>query len=132
MPKRMDTYGYLLGLYLGDGCRVVDRIERTLPGGGERYCEYPRYHFTNASNDIIGLFTDALDRLDSSWAVHVNKRRAPPPGCPHRVHLPQGRGREDGAHRGPQVLRAQLPYSPGPSRRERWVRTHRHRPSSRT
>jgi hypothetical protein len=30
---------------------------------GERWYEYPRYFFTNASDDIRRLFTDALDRL---------------------------------------------------------------------
>ncbi|MEN4420738.1 hypothetical protein [Mycobacteroides chelonae] len=26
-----------------------------------------RYHFTNRSEDILGLFTAALDRLDIPW-----------------------------------------------------------------
>ncbi|WP_460748534.1 transposase [Nocardiopsis oceani] len=67
------TEEFVRGLVHSDGCRVVNRIKRTLPGGGERHYEYPRYHFTNVSNDIIGLFTDALDRLDIPWKVHSSK-----------------------------------------------------------
>jgi hypothetical protein len=41
-----------------DGCRVIasDRGVRSI-----------RYHFSNRSEDIIGLFTAALDRLDIHW-----------------------------------------------------------------
>jgi hypothetical protein len=46
------------GLIHSDGCRVVanDRGERSI-----------RYHFSNRSEDIIGLFTAALDRLGIHW-----------------------------------------------------------------
>lgn len=65
------------GLMHSDGCRVSNRIRKKRPDGETEYYEYPRYHFTNVSYDIIGLFTDALDRLDIAWTVHVNKRRDP-------------------------------------------------------
>ena len=55
-----------------DGSRVVNRVKRKPPGEG--FYEYPRYHFTNVSTDIIRLFTDALDRLDIPWKVHATKR----------------------------------------------------------
>jgi hypothetical protein len=32
-----------------------------------RRYEYPRYHFSNRSEDILGLCTHALDMLDIPW-----------------------------------------------------------------
>ncbi|WP_078288985.1 hypothetical protein [Mycobacterium sp. D16R24] len=46
------TEDFLRGLIHSDGCRVVASI---------------RYHFTNRSEDILGLFTAALDSLDIPW-----------------------------------------------------------------
>lgn len=65
---------FVRGLIHSDGSRVLNRIRRTLPDGGVRFYEYPRYHFTNVSTDIVGLFTEALDRLDIAWKVHVSRR----------------------------------------------------------
>lgn len=52
----------LRGLIQSDGCRdnnfVVSR--------GKRYV-YPRYTFSNASDDIRRIFTDTCDRLDVHW-----------------------------------------------------------------
>jgi hypothetical protein len=52
------TEEFLLGLIHSDGCRVVanDRGVRSI-----------RYHFSNRSEDIIGLFTAALDALGIPW-----------------------------------------------------------------
>jgi hypothetical protein len=52
------TEEFVLGLIHSDGCRVVanDRGVRSI-----------RYHFSNRSEDIIGLFTAALDALDIPW-----------------------------------------------------------------
>jgi hypothetical protein len=52
------TEEFVLGLIHSDGCRVVanDRGVRSI-----------RYHFSNRSEDIIGLFTAALDRLGIHW-----------------------------------------------------------------
>lgn len=49
---------FICGLIHSDGCRVVanDRGVRSI-----------RYHFSNRSEDIIGLFTAALDYLDIHW-----------------------------------------------------------------
>ena len=49
---------FVCGLIHSDGCRVVanDRGVRSI-----------RYHFSNRSEDIIGLFTAALDRLGIHW-----------------------------------------------------------------
>jgi hypothetical protein len=52
------TEEFVIGLIHSDGCRVVanDRGVRSI-----------RYHFSNRSEDIIGLFTAALDTLDIHW-----------------------------------------------------------------
>ena len=52
------TEEFVCGLIHSDGCRVVanDRGVRSI-----------RYHFSNRSEDIIGLFTAALDRLGIPW-----------------------------------------------------------------
>jgi hypothetical protein len=52
------TEEFVCGLIHSDGCRVVanDRGVRSI-----------RYHFSNRSEDIIGLFTAALDSLDIHW-----------------------------------------------------------------
>ena len=49
---------FVCGLIHSDGCRVVanDRGVRSI-----------RYHFSNRSEDIIGLFTAALDSLGIHW-----------------------------------------------------------------
>ncbi len=41
-----------------DGCRVV---------ANDRGVRSVRYHFTNRSEDILGLFTFALDHLGIPW-----------------------------------------------------------------
>jgi hypothetical protein len=52
------TEEFVCGLIHSDGCRVVanDRGVRSI-----------RYHFSNRSEDIIGLFTAALDSLGITW-----------------------------------------------------------------
>ncbi|MFE9241968.1 transcriptional regulator [Nocardiopsis sp. NPDC006938] len=64
------------GLIHSDGCRVTNRIrKKTQSADGQAdYYEYPRYHFTNASTDIIHILTRGLDRLDIAWKVHVIKQ----------------------------------------------------------
>lgn len=46
----------LRGLIHSDGCRVMNRVRRPTKSGMKWY-EYPRYHFTNASDDIRAIFT---------------------------------------------------------------------------
>ena len=60
------AYTYLLGLYLGDGCltpcpRDVFKLRIAC---AERY---PRYHFSNVSADIRGIFGRACDQLGIEW-----------------------------------------------------------------
>ena len=52
---------FIRGLIHSDGCRVTNWTTRLVGGERKRY-EYPRYFFTNKSDDIRKLFTDTLDR----------------------------------------------------------------------
>jgi hypothetical protein len=64
----LPAHTYLLGLYLGeplvrgllhfDGCRVLNWVNGT---------PYPRYHFSNVSADIRGIFGRACDQLGIEW-----------------------------------------------------------------
>jgi hypothetical protein len=53
---------FLRGLIHSDGWRGVNRVHVK----GKDY-EYPRYQFSNRSDDIRKLFTDACDRLGVRW-----------------------------------------------------------------
>jgi hypothetical protein len=52
------TEEFILGLIHSDGCRVV---------ANDRGVMSIRYHFSNRSEDILGLFTAALDALGIPW-----------------------------------------------------------------
>ncbi|WP_246240866.1 helix-turn-helix domain-containing protein [Mycolicibacterium madagascariense] len=52
------TEEFVCGLIHSDGCRVI---------ANDRGVESIRYHFSNRSEDIIGLFTTALDSLGIPW-----------------------------------------------------------------
>ncbi len=71
------TEKFVRGLIHSDGSRSTNRVR-----GGHRWYEYPRYFFTNESAEIMGLFTDALDRLGIAWRrsnrnnVSIAKREA--------------------------------------------------------
>ncbi|HEY5889449.1 MAG TPA: hypothetical protein VIW94_01950, partial [Acidimicrobiia bacterium] len=54
------------GLIHSDGNRHINPITRHFESGTRHY-RYPRYMFKNASFDILGPFTDALDRLEIHW-----------------------------------------------------------------
>ncbi|WP_328722273.1 helix-turn-helix domain-containing protein [Streptomyces sp. NBC_00247] len=54
------------GLVHSDGCRATNWTVRTVAGVRKRY-EYPRYWFTNVSDDIRRLYTDTLDTLGVEW-----------------------------------------------------------------
>jgi len=54
---------FIRGLVHSDGCRSINRIWYDSPVEGSRQYAYPRYLFTNASDDIRGLFTVACDQL---------------------------------------------------------------------
>jgi hypothetical protein len=58
------TEEFVLGLIHSDGCRVV---------ANDRGVTSIRYHFTNMSEDILGLFTAALDALGITWTRSSKK-----------------------------------------------------------
>jgi hypothetical protein len=60
----------LRGLFLSDGCRILNWTVRPLQSGPKRY-EYVRYHFSNASEDIMAICTDALAQI----GVHCTRPR---------------------------------------------------------
>ncbi|MGW1815744.1 helix-turn-helix domain-containing protein [Streptomyces sp. NPDC002125] len=57
---------FVRGLIHSDGCRVLNWTTRLVGGERKRY-EYPRYWFTNVSDDIRQLYTDTLDKLGVEW-----------------------------------------------------------------
>lgn len=57
---------FIRGLIHSDGCRFTNWTTRLVGGKRKRY-EYPRYFFTNVSDDIRRLYTDTLDRLGVEW-----------------------------------------------------------------
>lgn len=59
-------WGLLRGLIHSDGCRTTNWTTRVVSGVRKRY-EYPRYFFTNKSDDIRRLYTDTLDTLGVEW-----------------------------------------------------------------
>ncbi|WP_320784647.1 transcriptional regulator [Streptomyces sp. CRN 30] len=59
---------FIRGLIHSDGCRITNWTTRLIGGERKRY-EYPRYFFTNKSDDIRKLFTDALDRVGIEWTT---------------------------------------------------------------
>jgi hypothetical protein len=69
------------GLVHSDGWRGTNWTRRTVGGTTKKY-EYPRYLFTNRSDDIRRIFTDALDllgiawRQNNRWTISVARREA--------------------------------------------------------
>ncbi|MFE9839483.1 transcriptional regulator [Streptomyces sp. NPDC005551] len=57
---------FVRGLVHSDGCRITNWTTRVVAGQRKRY-EYPRYFFTNVSDDIRRLYTDTLDKLGVAW-----------------------------------------------------------------
>ncbi|WP_425247120.1 helix-turn-helix domain-containing protein [Streptomyces sp. NEAU-NA10] len=57
---------FIRGLIHSDGCRITNWTTRVVAGERKRY-EYPRYFFTNVSDDIRRLYTDTLDQLGIEW-----------------------------------------------------------------
>jgi len=65
---REESEQFIRGLIHSDGCRFINRVRV----GGKTY-EYPRYNFTNASDDIRDLFSAACDQLGIEWR-RMNRR----------------------------------------------------------
>ncbi|WP_238165569.1 hypothetical protein [Kribbella caucasensis] len=72
----------LRGLFHSDGCRVVNWASKTTADGGSKRYHYLRYQFSNESEDIRNILTDALDLLGIPWrqprrnAIAVSRREA--------------------------------------------------------
>jgi hypothetical protein len=60
------------GLIHSDGCRAMNRVKGRV---------YPRYQFSNRSEDIRAIFSSALDLIGVAWrqsnAVTVSVSRRP-------------------------------------------------------
>ncbi|MCY0923153.1 transcriptional regulator [Streptomyces sp. H27-G5] len=59
---------FLRGLIHSAGCRITNWTTRIVGGVSKRY-EYPRYFFTNTSDDIRRLCTDTMTRVGVWWTV---------------------------------------------------------------
>lgn len=59
-------WDFIRGLVHSDCCRNMNWTTRLVGGERKRY-EYPRYWFTNVSDDIRQLYTDTLDKLGVEW-----------------------------------------------------------------
>ncbi|MFI6278875.1 transcriptional regulator [Streptomyces sp. NPDC050988] len=59
---------FIRGLIHSDGCRITNWTTRLVAGEKKRY-EYPRYFFTNKSDDIRKLFSDTLDKVGVEWTT---------------------------------------------------------------
>ncbi|MBB4931038.1 hypothetical protein F4561_001858 [Lipingzhangella halophila] len=60
--------GFVRGLLHSDGCRITNRVKRTV-AGKDKWYEYPRYFFSNNSRDIHGLLGRYLDQLGIEWRM---------------------------------------------------------------
>ncbi|MGW3556987.1 hypothetical protein ACWDNT_06380 [Streptomyces sp. NPDC000963] len=67
-------WAFIRGLVHSDGCRITNWTTRVVNGERKRY-EYPRYFFTNVSDDIRRLYTDTLDALGVEWTRCVRNGR---------------------------------------------------------
>jgi hypothetical protein len=57
----------LRGLIHSDGCRTTNRFKVELPSGRVGEYEYPRYFFSNLSDDIRRIFCDRCELLGIRW-----------------------------------------------------------------
>lgn len=55
------------GLIHSDGSRCINRFKTQLPSGRVAEYAYPRYFFTNVSDDIRGIFTEHCELLGIRW-----------------------------------------------------------------
>jgi len=72
---------FLRGLFHSDGARVHNWATRIVAGETRRY-DYPRWQFSNRSEDILGLCGWALDltgvawRRSAPWTISVSRKEA--------------------------------------------------------
>ena len=58
---------FLRGLLHSDGCRTINRFKTKLPSGRVAEYEYPRWFFSNLSEDIRKIFCDTCDAVGVRW-----------------------------------------------------------------
>jgi hypothetical protein len=58
---------FLRGLLHSDGCRTINRFKTKLPSGRVAEYAYPRWFFSNVSEDILGLFCATCEALGLRW-----------------------------------------------------------------
>lgn len=61
-------WAFIRGLVHSDGCRITNWTEKVIGGDPKRY-EYARYFFTNKSEDILALYSAALDAVGVEWRI---------------------------------------------------------------
>ncbi|WP_405758541.1 helix-turn-helix domain-containing protein [Streptomyces sp. NBC_01420] len=59
---------FIRGLIHSDGCRIINWTTRLVGGERKRY-EYPRYFFSNKSDDIRKLFSNTLTAVGVEWTT---------------------------------------------------------------
>ncbi|MFF0743519.1 transcriptional regulator [Streptomyces sp. NPDC004111] len=59
---------FIRGLYHSDGCRIINWTTKVVCGTRKRY-EYPRYFFTQKSDDIRTLCSDTLTQVGVEWST---------------------------------------------------------------
>jgi hypothetical protein len=57
----------LRGLIHSDGCRTINKFKTKLPSGRVAAYAYPRYFFSNLSDDIRRIFCDHCELLGIRW-----------------------------------------------------------------
>jgi hypothetical protein len=84
--QRKITQGYprelLRGLIHSDGCRTINCFKTKLPSGRVAAYEYPRYFFSNLSEDIRRIFCEHCELLGIRWTqsnprnISISHRRS--------------------------------------------------------
>ena len=62
-----EPWAFLRGLLHSDGCRTVNRFKTRLPSGRLAEYAYPRWFFSNLSEDIRALFREYCERVGVRW-----------------------------------------------------------------
>jgi hypothetical protein len=74
---RAHLEAFIRGLIHSDGCRAVNTVRK-----GDSEYAYPRYQFSNRSDDIRAIFCEHLDLFDipwrrmNRWNIAVSRREA--------------------------------------------------------
>jgi hypothetical protein len=64
---------FLRGLIHSDGCRTMNTFTTRLPSGRDATYSYPRYFFSNESQDIRAIFCEYCERVGLRW-TQSNRR----------------------------------------------------------